>query len=63
MDEGVKISKSNICPNVLDMTDRYTFHIHLNCPTLYFRAGEPEPGDFGSLEPSQLRKKQEPELL
>ena len=29
----------------------------------YTRAGEPEPGVFGSLEPEQIEKKQEPEPL
>ena len=28
-----------------------------------YRAGEPEPGVFGSLEPEPLEKKQEPEPL
>jgi len=31
--------------------------------TLLPRAGEPEPGVFGSLEPEPLEKNQEPELL
>ena len=31
--------------------------------TVLSRAGEPEPGVFGSLEPEPLEKKQEPEPL